>query len=65
MPLEQRSQIKSVLHAVTDESLCSSTQGPICALVQINAGKPSSLLDGVLFPAKDMADWDTLFSTAP
>ena len=57
--------LNNLMHAVHDNSICSSSEGPSCLLVSGKKFKrPSPALDGILFPQR-IADWDTLFSGGP
>ena len=66
-----RGKLADLLPTVQDFSICTSTQGPFCLLTGNRSKKALSLnpsnilLDGVVFPAAALADWDTLFSNTP
>ena len=62
-----KNELSGLVHTVADHSVCTSIEGPLCLLVEERPGnskevRPTPLLDGVLFPAKTTAGWDTLFT---
>jgi hypothetical protein len=57
-------RVESLVHTVRDHSMCCSSEGPSCALVNSSTlhSEPLYLLDGILFPAERISDWNTLSS---